>query len=395
MKRIFAFLFALAVVPGLTQAQELRGRVQVENRVFPEAPGFAQQRDATVSPSIALEPELLWDAKGGALNLRLKPFLRLDAHDGNRTHADLREANALYLGPGWTLLAGFGKVFWGKTESHHLVDIVNQVDGVEDIDGEDKLGQPMVNFTLEKDWGAIDFFYLPYFRERTFPEGRARLSGAVPPPTRSVYESSAGRWHPDFAVRWTYYLGSLDLAVSAFRGTSREPILEPVIGSPEFELQARYIIIDQVSVEGQLTKGPTLWKLEAMTRGGHGSRFLAAVSGVEHTFFNVGGSADLGILGEIMVDGRDETAPYTPYDHDVFGGFRLALNDLANTSVLGGAVVDWTTGETFALIEAERRFGDRWVVELEGRWLVQTNRADPLHGLRRDSFFSLRINRYF
>ena len=42
------------------------------------------------------------------------------------------------------LLVGAAKVFWGTAESRHLVDIINQTDAVEDIDEEDKLGQPMV-----------------------------------------------------------------------------------------------------------------------------------------------------------------------------------------------------------------------------------------------------------
>jgi hypothetical protein len=33
----------------------------------------------------------------------------------------------------------------------HLVDIINQTDGVESIDGEDKLGQSMMAFSLFKD----------------------------------------------------------------------------------------------------------------------------------------------------------------------------------------------------------------------------------------------------
>jgi len=396
MRSKFTFLVLLVLAPGLVKSQELRGRLIAESRVFPESPGFAGQRSSTVSPSFAMEPEVVWDTRGGALRMRLKPFFRFDSDDGSRTHFDLREANALYLGTGWTVLAGFGKVFWGKTESRHLVDVINQDDGVEDIDGEDKLGQPMINFTLEKDWGAIDFFYLPYFRERTFPGSRARLRGALPPPDDAVYESSAGRWHPDFAVRWTYYTGALDLAVSAFRGTSREPILEPVFGPESLRLQARYNVIDQVSFDGQWTRGATLLKLETMTRGGHGNRFLATVAGLEHTFFNVGpGSADLGILGEVMLDGRGSDAPFTPFDHDVFGGFRLALNDVADTSILGGATVDWKSGETIGILEAERRFGSRWVVEMEARWLINTQQNDPLYSLRRDSYLTLRVSRYF
>lgn len=76
-------------------------------------------------------------------------------------------------------------------------------------------------------------------------------------------------------------------------------------------------------------------------RGGHGDRFAAGVLGVEHTLFSVGpGPADLGLLAEIMLDGRGDDAPYTAFDNDVFVGFRWAFNDVQGTSILGGPIVD-------------------------------------------------------
>ncbi len=392
-----ASLILVALLPRALDAQEFRGSAFVETRVFPSSPAFPEQRDATVSPSFGLEPEFIWENTSGALQLRIKPFLRIDAHDASRTHFDLREASALYLGnSGWTLFAGVGKVFWGTTEAHHLVEIINQTDGVEDIDTEDKLGQPMINFTLEREWGAIDFFFLSYFRERTYPGDRGRLRGPLPVLDDAVYESDAERWHPDFAVRWSYFTGELDLAVSAFRGTSREPLLVPVTIDGGFALQPRYDIIDQVSVDAQWTRGATLWKLEAMTRGGHGDRFVAAVAGVEHTLFGVGpGPADLGLLAELMLDRRDETAPLTPFDNDVFFGARWAFNDAAESSILGGPVIDYETGEVFAFLEVERRLSDRWIAALEARAFMNADPTAPTHGLRRDDFVSLRLSRYF
>ncbi len=389
-------LIILGLLPVALSGQELRGSAFIETRVFPSSPAFPEQRDATVSPSFGLEPEFIWENASGALQLRVKPFLRIDVHDASRTHFDLREASALYLADGWTLFAGVGKVFWGTTEARHLVDIINQTDGVEDIDTEDKLGQLMINFTLERDWGAIDFFYLSYFRERTHPGDQGRLRGPLPVLDDAVYESDAERWHPDFAVRASYFTSDLDLAVSAFRGTSREPLLVPVTIDDGFALQPHYDIIDQISVDAQWTRGPTLWKLEAMTRGGHGDRFLAAVAGVEHTLFRIGpGPADLGLLAELMLDGRDETAPFTPFDNDVFFGARWAFNDTADSSILGGPVIDYKTGEVFAFLEAERRFGDRWIVALEARGFINTDPTTPVHDLRRDDFVSLSLSRYF
>ena len=274
-----------AVVGGLAPpaadavaAQEVRGSISFETRVFPNRPLFAEQSNAALSPSIGFEPEFLWFMDGDGPELRLIPMLRLDAQDASRTHFDLREASALWLRDGWTLMAGVGKLFWGTTESVHLVDIINQTDGVEGIDGEDKLGQPMVNLTLERDWGALDLIVMPFFRERTYPGVGGRLRGPVPVVDDAIYESGAGRWHPDFAARWSHALGDVDVGVAGFYGTSREPSLSLTIGDGT-ALQPSYSVIDQLSVDLQYTRGATLWKLEAITRAGQGERFAAGKLG--------------------------------------------------------------------------------------------------------------------
>jgi hypothetical protein len=127
-------------------------------------------------------------------NLVGEGFFRIDAHDDNRSHWDVRELGLTYLGDRVTAFAGVGQAFWGVMEVRHLVDIVNQIDAVEDLDGEDRLGQPMVSVTVEGDWGALDLYYLPVFRERTFPNADARLRGPLPIHGKAVYSSGHGHW---------------------------------------------------------------------------------------------------------------------------------------------------------------------------------------------------------
>jgi len=389
----------VAAVLGITTAaaaQELRGNVAVETRVFADTPAFPEQEGAAASPSIAFQPEFLWESERGTVQLRAAPFLRLDAHDVRRSHGDIRDAGVRVLGDGWTVFGGIGKVFWGKTEANHLVDIVNQTDLVERLDGEAKLGQPMLSATLERSWGAVDVFLLPYFRERTYPGASGRLRGPYPVEEEAAYQSDRGRWHPDVAVRWSMYLGDLDMAISAFRGTSREPQFLPEMDATDhITVRPFYAIIDQVSVDAQWTRGATLWKLEALTRGGQGSRFGAVTGGLEHTFFGVGGtSSDLGVLAEVMIDGRDASAPPTVFDHDLFAGMRWALNDVADTSILGGPVVDYHTGEMLARVEAQRRISSHWIAELEVNWIANADRGSLLYGLRRDNLLTFRMLRY-
>ncbi len=122
-----------------------------------------------------------------------------------------------------------------------------------------------------------------------------------------------------------------------------------------------------------------LGKLEVITREGHGRRFAALVAGFEYTFFSVLGTAmDLGVLTEYLYDGQGDDAPRTPFENDLFVGTRLALNDTQDTSVLAGVIVDLDTRATFVNVEASRRFGERWVLELEARAFAHVPASDVL-----------------
>ncbi len=58
-------------------------------------------------------------------------------------------------------------MYWGVAESNHLVDIINQTDAVESFDGEEKLGQPMVQYTYTSGLVAINPFFKPGHHCRT------------------------------------------------------------------------------------------------------------------------------------------------------------------------------------------------------------------------------------
>ncbi len=66
-----------------------------------------------VQPSLAITPELRYDSDDGRHQASLVPYLRLDAQDDERTHADLREAYWRYIGDDWEALVGVNTVFCG------------------------------------------------------------------------------------------------------------------------------------------------------------------------------------------------------------------------------------------------------------------------------------------
>ncbi|MDX8409663.1 MAG: hypothetical protein R8J84_06445, partial [Mariprofundales bacterium] len=337
---------------------DIAGQASLEGRYFPSAPQFTSQKKTTLSPSGTLEPEFVREWNHGNDRLTLTPFARWDANDHRRTHADLREASWLHLGASWDMLVGIGKVFWGVTESEHLVDIINQTDGVEDITGEEKLGQPMVNVNIEQQWGTLNLFVLPGFRTQTFTADNARLHGPWAIDVGNPgYASSNKTRHVDWAARWSRTFGDMDIAISHFQGTSREPRFIVQNRSGKTVLTPYYDQIGQSGLELQLTTDNTLWKAEGITRSGHGKRFYAAVGGFEHTLYGIADSSvDVGLLLEYLYDGRDPRfAPPTIANHDIFGGLRMVLNDTQDSTALLGASFDHHTGATFINAEAERR----------------------------------------
>ena len=390
-------LFAGAAASADESSWDWAGNVEMQSRFFAENALWPGQTSQAAQVSLSATAEFRW--RGDDQRVSFIPFARWDEADAERSLVDLPEAYWAREGDASELLIGSNTVFWGVTESVHLVDTINQTDAAGDIDGEDKLGQPMVNLALQRDWGETSVFVMPYFRERTYPGVDGRLRTPLPVDTdNAVYESSHGRNHIDVALRYSHYFGDVDLGLSLFSGTSREPRLVPSVGEDGRApvLVPYYDQIDQFGVDLQYTRDAWLWKLEAIARNGYSHTFAAAVAGFEYTVFQVRESAaDVGLLLEYQYDGRNRLEPFTVNDNDVFLGTRLALNDTQDTAVLAGVAWDIDTRETFLNIEAERRFGDDIAFELRVRVFSGAGPEDLLYSVVRDDYVQLQIAKFF
>lgn len=386
-------LLALVCNAEAVITTEKAGKIGLEVRLFSEDHPLASQ-DGNLSLHVA--PEFSWHWDNGRSNFIFAPFLRFDQHDSERTHWDIRELVWLQTGDGWELRTGMGKVFWGVTEFQHLVDIINQDDGVEDLDDEGKLGQPMLNLSIIKPWGTFDAFLLPGFRERTFPgdDGRPRVS--LPIDTdHPRYESGAGNKHTDLALRWRYSAGVLDLGLSWFKGTAREPILEISNCADRPCLIPYYEQIEQIGLDGQLTLNSWLWKVEAIHRANRHTDHWATQVGFEYTFYGISQQGlDLGLLLEYGWDQRGADND-TVFQNDLALGLRLTANDAASTELLVGLVYDLDHQNPTFQLEASRRIGNRWKVLLHIRGFSADEPEDPLSGLDKDDHLELKIERYF
>lgn len=436
------------MVSGVAAALELRPKVEAEGRWF-----FAAE-DRPLLGSVAGTLELFAPlANDGRLIAEL--FGRHDAQDPQRSHVDARELYYEVLERDFEFRVGSRRVFWGVTESRHLVDVINQTDLVEDFDGEAKLGQPMLNLSLILDRGTVELFAMPYQRQRTYPgeQGYPRL----PLPVHgheALYESSLGRGNLDHALRYRVTQGGLDYAIAWFRGTGRDPRLLPCLrrgasgtyvqgsddgptcdifegivlpSSPTPEalvpvlqqaglapsddevarevaqevrdnlvLVPYYDRLSQLSVELQWVTGALAVKLEALRRQREDGVTLAAVSGFEYTWGDAWATGyDLGLLMEYLYDQRSGTLD-SLFDDELFIGGRMFLNDVANTQMLAGAIVNRENlGNRLYGLEFSRSLAGDWRLAAKLRIFSAIPEEDPAQFLGSQDYLTVTVEHFF
>jgi len=384
-------------------AAEWSGYIGGQTRNFFEDPASSEQHNSYLSA--VTEPEFFHDWDDGKQNVEVKLFYRVDQHDDERTHGDIRELSWTGVFDSWEVRAGISKVFWGVAETQHLVDIVNQTDLVENVDGEDKLGQPMIRASTELDWGTFDFFILPGFRERTFAgiEGRPRPNVIIDTDRDAIYDSSDNEDHIDLAGRYSHYIGEWEFGLSLFSGTGREPTnFSPVGVSPGGEpiVVPVYSLINQVGFDGQAFFGDWTWKLEAINtnvRSGtkKGINSFQTVGGFEYTLVGLADSSmDLGFVVEYHYSDK-RIYENTIFDNDLATALRFVLNDAQSTEILAGLTTDADTQTVGSFIEASRRLGDSWTLEAQIRTFHGAEEGRPLFSFRFDNFAQVDLNYHF
>jgi hypothetical protein len=390
-------VLSLLLVPSLVSAGDLPGRfsgeVTVEYRYFPTDGEYGNLEKH--HPSLVIQPEYSrsWDNDRSVISTIL--FARLDQVDDRRSHLDIRELSYVTSWSHMELRLGISKVFWGVTESQHLVDVINQTDLVENPDGEQKLGQPMINPTLVTPAGNFELFVLPYFRERTFPGKDGRYRGALVVDTDNAeFTDEDKKKHIDYALRWTSYWQDLEWGLSWFRGTDRDPffrvdtvrnVLVPVYGqSQQLGLELQYLYKDLLVKTELLRKESSFY-----------DPYTAATIGFEYTFTNVAGGMDVGILYEWLYDSRDELTPSGFADSSFFGT-RLALNNEASTDMLVGAIFD---NHTFAMsvfrVEASHRLSQSLSLGLEVNVIGNPPDNSVLAQFQSDDYIQFTLSGYY
>ncbi len=416
-------LFAITGVQ-IANAGDIRGNISAQlDYFFSEAP--QQTADWQGSGSLSADIEF-YQQVADNVSLTMRPFVRVDSENEDRTHADMREFilttdGQTDGGSAWEFSGGLGQVFWGVTESRNPVDVINQIDNLESVDGSDKLGQLMLSFKWFNDYGDFEVYALPHFRERSFIGGEGRpFPGFSVDRTATQSESSAGKKHIDAAFRWSRSFDSWDLGLHYFAGTARDPVFVPVSTT---ELAPRYQQMQQTGIDALGIYGDLNVKTELVYRQGDEFEHHAqAVSGVEYTmvgalsplqekellpekwcgestrnpftWFLCNDRLDLGLVFEYLWDERGELTTQ-PFQNDLLAGLRFAFNDERSSDALVGVIRDLDHSSTTLSLEASTRIFESFRLSTELRAFSSTSEDPFLRSLEDEDFVRIDLSYFF
>jgi len=354
---------------------DYRGNITGQTQVFTEPAIHSGNHASNVSLSTEIE---LYREISDNGSITITPFIRIDQQDEERTHFDLRELMYTHVLDNWEWKLGLGKVFWGVAESVNVVDVINQIDSVEGLGSSEKLGQPMLSFFTSREWGDIEFFILPGFREQTFAgeDGRPRPPVVIDT-DNAKFESGDKAAHVDFALRFVKTLGDWDIGLHAFNGTARNP--EFSFNTNTGKLDPFYYQKTQFGIDAQATLESWLLKAELINVTADAVEdHIELVTGFEYSFYGIAQSdADLGVVAEWLYDDRDNSS--NVFQNDLLIGLRFALNDEQSSDALLGVISDLDGGGEILSLEATRRIGSSVKASFDMRYWV--NQAE-------DSFFA-------
>ncbi|WP_373958555.1 hypothetical protein [Vibrio gigantis] len=385
------FLFPISIVQA--DERDIGLELSMETMFFLNDSENSELSNSSASFTIQPSYRDSWDFGKKVIDAQL--FHREDANDNERSHTDIRELSWTHAIGNIEYKVGISKEFWGVTESYSLVDVINQVDYLEDLDYQSRLGQPMVKVSYFSDVGSFSAWVLPYFRERNFTSNKSRaFSGDIDVDEEAAkFYSDKEEKHVDYALRYTNTYGDVDLGIGYFQGTGRNPILS--YDTQSNTLVPFYDQIRQVSTDAQWTGDALLLKVEALYRNEatFGSS-RAAITGFEYTFFDLFNGHDLGLISEYLYDSLGKSR--TSFDNDLFSGIRYTFNDIGATEILAGGFVDLDDGTKVFRVEAQQRINSNWKYELILQTFTNVDGNDLFFAsVQNDDYVRMNLRYYF
>jgi len=379
-------ILALLLLTNLLHADlEYRGYVGADSQAYLTRPDDKHPANFTLQQQLELE-YIRDNFKGGVTLYAQEDSYDLSDEKNERTFLRLDELYGSYNFDNDMLFGGRNIRFWGALEANNIVDTFNTRDFRTDMLDPQKQGAWNVAYThytrsgeialivkLYEEQERMAAYPYVYFFFPSYVDYDASLQSEESLYRPTAYLKWSGSTDTEYAVDYALILQHGFDSQRAFSG-----VFDPV--NMVARLSQKVYLANKAMTYDTMVVGATLLKLEAQVTDVIGTTYTASPiggrlrvgdyyqfgAGIEHTLTAVLNEADLGLIAEYYyyntfdhsADVADDLDLFQIFENDLFLGLRYTFNDISDSSVIAGTVIDMAYREQSYSVEYETRFFD-------------------------------------
>ena len=407
------FFVVIALTSSLFAELEIKGHVGLDSQFYLQLPNSKHQNNFTASEALELTyGKDAWQFGTSVYAQQDYYDISNDDDENERTFVRVEELYAQYEFEEDAVFVGRNIRFWGALEVRNIVDGFNPLDLRTDLFNTDKMGAWNLAYTHYTDDGELSIIVKLY-------EENQKMA-AIPyayyffPPNvmyDETLQSETSRYRPTLYFNYTGSLDweyPLDVAVTFQNGYDSQRYFEPdgPLDGSAVTFQEHAYLVNKLMTYNTMVVGATLLKLEALYTdvidNASISDYYHIGLGVEHTLNFDAISGDLGMIGEyyryetLEDDKYSDLELFETFQNDLFLGVRYTFNDVDDSSLVGGVILDLDYDEQAYYLEYESRFGESLKLNLDYRYIEPSKDHLTAYALlQKHERFGLKLGYYF
>ena len=304
-----------------------------------------------------------------------------DSNDNKRRYFDVNDLYFQHDFKDYNFLIGRSTRFWGAMEFHNQSDTFNTKDWLDNpFDYESKVGAWNIAYTHFFDNSELSLIAKLHEEKQRMQESRSVYNFLPITYNKELDIDSDNR--PTLYLKYSSSIDEhqIDYSLIYQNGYDEQRYLIPKISKNlNTSMQQHAYRVDKVMGFGTMFKGDTLYKTELAYTNSHDNKvadYTQGSIGLEHTIYSIWDKVDLGLIAEYYKYKALQNHRYNAksfgklFDDDLSLGFRLALNDISSSEILGGFDIDRHNQEKIFFVEYERRIDDKYKLEVSYQHLA-------------------------
>ena len=305
-----------------------------------------------------------------------------DTNDNKRRYFDINDLYFQHDFENYSFLIGKSTRFWGAMEFYNQSDTFNTKDWLDSpFEYESKLGAWNIAYTRFFDDSELSVIMKLHEEKQPMQERRS-IYNFLPtsydkkldtdsdnePTIYLKYSSSIDKYQIDYSL---IYQNGYDDQRYMVQKVSRDTNIS--------SMQQHAYTVDKFMGFGTMVRGDTLYKTELAYTSSHDEKvsdYAQGSIGLEHTLYGAWNRMDVGLIAEYYKYKTFQTNRFNAksfgkiFDDDLSLGFRLSLNDISSSEVLGGLDIDRHNKEKLFFVEYDTRIEDKYKLGLSYQHLA-------------------------